>query len=606
MSVLKYRADIDGLRAIAVVAVLLFHFDKRLLPGGFIGVDVFFVVSGYLIASIIISECENGKFSFLCFYQRRIARIFPVFFLVILITLVTASFVYTPLDFAFAGNSAIVAALSVANLKFILEGNYFQMSLDARPLLHMWSLSVEEQFYIIFPLIIYLAFRLGVSRRKLLYFLVAMFVISFTACIALTTKNPTWAFYLLPTRAWELLAGCILAAYQRPAQKTENQRLVSILSNIGLLMIVASFFVIQEKMSFPGFIAAVPVAGTVLLIAYSQTNQMTSQQSIAARLLSYPLVVFIGKMSYSLYLWHWPIYCFVDYFLYSHSSMLRTTLKIFLTSGFSLISYHWIEKPVRIYLNQPTRQFLSFVAFVSAITTFVIVGFLINTNNYFTANLNTISNGGIVFNSKITNPRIVLMGDSHASMYAGTLKEISQKIQIKVNVISAAGGHPWPGNKQYKDSLLFLNTNPDVTIFVGSWTGRIGENHDLFKTALTEILQKSKHVILITEPPVLPKYASREEIRKSGQHQIFEDPTTSDIRKNTNAFLLSQQNDRVHVLEIDPLFKKMDGEICFTDSQNRQIYQDAWHLSAYGGNVVEDLLLREISKILSLPPLVKN
>lgn len=602
MSILEYRAYIDGLRAVAVISVLLFHFDKRLLPGGFVGVDVFFVISGYLIASIIISECENGKFSFSRFYQRRISRIFPVFFLVSLATLITAYFLYTPQDFASAGAVAIAAAMSVANIKFMLQGNYFQLSPDAQPLLHFWSLSVEEQFYLVFPLIVYLVFRIGMTRRNLFYVFTAIMVFSFAACVALTTKNPTWAFYLLPTRAWELLAGCTLATYQ-PDRRTENQRLGSILSNIGLLTIITSFFVIHEGMSFPGYIAAFPVLGTVLLITCSPINRSIDRKSISERLLSHPFLILIGKMSYSLYLWHWPIYCFVDYSLYSQSSVVRTTLKVSLTIFFSFASYHWIEKPIRSYLNQTNRQVFGFTASGVGVITFVAIGFFISSNNYINANLNTIKDGGITFNSTLSKPVVVLMGDSNGAMYGRTLKEIAQEMQVRTHVISVAAGDPLPDTQLYKDSLLFLDrANPDITIFAAAWAEKVGHNRDRFKTALSQLLQKSKHVVVISQPPGLPKQASREEIRKSGQHPIFEEIAFSTLRQDTNAFLLSHRNERVHVLDIESLFKKPDGEIRFTDSQGRQLYQDGGHLSGYGSEMVKKLLVLEISRILALPP----
>jgi peptidoglycan/LPS O-acetylase OafA/YrhL len=595
MSILEYRAYIDGLRAIAVISVLLFHFDKHLLPGGFVGVDVFFVISGYLIASIIINECENGQFSFSRFYQRRVSRIFPVFFLVSLLTLIAAYFLYASQDFTSAGAVTIAAALSVANLKFMLQGNYFQLSPDAQPLLHFWSLSVEEQFYFVFPLIVYLSFRLGMTRRKLLYVLIALAVISFIACIVLTKKNPTWAFYLLPTRAWELLAGCILAAYC-PERKAENQRLAPIISNIGLLIIVISFFAIHEGLAFPGFVAAIPVLGTVLLIGCSQI----SQQTIAKKFLSHPFLILIGKMSYSLYLWHWPIYSFVDYSLYLQSPILRSILKVSLTILFSYASYLWFEQPARSYLNKSTKVSFTFTSFAIGIITFVAIGFFINTSNYINASPDTIKDGGITFNSNLSKPIVVLMGDSNGSMYGKTLKEIAQKMQIRTHIISVGGGDPFPDTQLYKDSLLFLDrTRPDITIFVTAWAEKVGNNRKRFTTALSQILQKSGHVIVITQPPNLPENASRQVIRESGQVPIFEDITSSNLRQDTNTFLLSHRNERIHILDVDSIFKKPNGEIRFSDSQGQQMYQDRHHISGYGSEMVKKLIAKEISQILT-------
>jgi peptidoglycan/LPS O-acetylase OafA/YrhL len=596
MSLFEYRPYIDGLRAIAVIAVLLFHFHKSLLPGGFVGVDIFFVISGYLISSIIISQCENGQFSFLRFYQRRISRIFPAFFLVSIVTLLTASFLYTSQDFASAGAVMTAAALSVANLKFMLQGSYFELSPDAQPLLHFWSLSLEEQFYLVFPFIVYLAFRLKLTRRNLALILMTMAAMSFAGCVALTTKNPTWAFYLLPTRAWELLAGCILATHS-PDRQSGNRRWDGLLANMGLLSILISVFAINEGMQFPGFVAAIPVLGTVLLLGYSH-----NRQSIAERLLSHPYMTIIGKMSYSLYLWHWPIYCFVDYALYTQSFVVRSILKVCLTIVFSIASYRWVENPIRSYLNKPQQRVFSFTTFAIGAISFIAIGLLISSNNYINASLDRVKDGGVAFNSTLSEPVVVLIGDSQGSMYGRTLKEIANEMHIRTHVLSVAAGDPLPNAKLYEDSLLFLNrTNPEITIFAADWAKKIGNKRERFETALSAVLQKSQHAIVIAQPPALPKYASRQAIRDAGQRPIFEDIAASRLRKDTNTFLLSHRNRRVHVLDIDPLFEKSDGEIRFTGAHGQQIYNDAGHLSGYGSNMVKKLIVTEISQILALP-----
>jgi peptidoglycan/LPS O-acetylase OafA/YrhL len=596
MSRFEYRPYIDGLRAVAVIAVLLFHFHKSLLPGGFVGVDVFFVISGYLIASIIIGECENGQFSFLRFYQRRISRIFPVFFLVSLITLIAASCLYTSQDFASAGAVMMAAALSVANLKLMLQGNYFELSPDAQPLLHFWSLSLEEQFYFVLPLIVYLAFRLKVTRRNLALLLMAIAAMSFVGCVALTTKNPTWAFYLLPTRAWELLAGCILATYPRNRQ-TGERRWEGMLSNLGLLSILISVVFMNEGMQFPGFVAAIPVFGTVLFLGYSQ-----NRQSIAERWLSHPYLVLVGKMSYSLYLWHWPIFCFVDYALYTQSFVIRSILKICLTLAFSIVSYRWFENPIRSYLNKPKQRAFGFAIFAIGAIAFTAIGFLISSNNYINANIDKVKDGGVAFNSSLSNPVVVLMGDSQGSMYGRTIKEISDEMGVRTHVLSVAAGDPLPGAQLYEDSLLFIDrANPEITIFAAAWTEKIGNKRERFETALSALLEKSQHVIVITQPPGLPKYASRQNIRESGQRPIFEDTEVSLLRKDTNTFLLSHRNRRVHVLDINSLFEKPDGSIRFTGIQGQQIYNDPGHLAGYGSDLVKQLIVTEISQILALP-----
>jgi peptidoglycan/LPS O-acetylase OafA/YrhL len=203
----EYRPDIDGLRAIAVLAVFVFHLNRRWLPGGFFGVDIFFVISGYLITSIVRRDCEEGRFRFGRFYQRRIARLLPAFVAVGLATLVGAALVYSPQDLASTGATLSAAAASVANLKFLLQGNYFVLSPDSQPFLHCWSLSVEEQFYLLFPA----AFLVLYRRPRAL---IGLCVLSFVCYMALGRVRPEWAFYLLPARGncwWEAFVGHALA-----------------------------------------------------------------------------------------------------------------------------------------------------------------------------------------------------------------------------------------------------------------------------------------------------------------------------------------------------------------------------------------------------------
>ncbi len=209
MNTAEYRPEIDGLRAIAVLAVMLFHLNRRWLPGGFFGVDVFFVISGYLITSVILRDCHGGRFKFGRFYQRRIARLLPAFLAVALATVGGAALIYSPQDLATTGATLSAAAASVANLKFLLQGNYFALSPDSQPFLHCWSLSVEEQFYLLFPAAFLLLYRQ--SSRYRTQILAAFFGASLLCYVALTRGRPEWAFYLLPARAWELLAGAILA-----------------------------------------------------------------------------------------------------------------------------------------------------------------------------------------------------------------------------------------------------------------------------------------------------------------------------------------------------------------------------------------------------------
>ena len=547
------------------------------------------------ITLIIITECDQGKFSLARFYQRRIARIFPVSFLVLIVTLIVASIIYTPQDFASVGTTAIAATLSIANLKMMMQGNYFEAVPDAQPLLHYWSLSIEEQFYLVIPSLILIAFKFKTSRYNLFRITIVIAAISFIGCCILTEIKPTWAFYLLPTRAWELLVGCALALFPFRENGQKNLTFVKILAHLGLLIIFISLFTIHESTSFPGSIAIFPVIGSILVLFASNTNKPEG----TIRFLSHPYMVFIGKISYSLYLWHWPIFCFVDYYFYSHSLLIRAILKIIFTCLLSLISYNFFENPIRTYLNKPKRKMMSFIIFLAFIGLITFAGFVIRNENYLDASTNSVKNGGIVVNSYLSKPSIVLMGDSNGSMYGRMLKEISREMKLRAHIISVAGSDALPGQELYRDSISFLNQEkPDITIFVESWTAKIGQKKELLPIALSEILQSSKNIILITQPPILPKSANRSYIRNFGQFPIVENISTFKLRKKINAYLMSQQNNRIHVLNIEPMFVQSNGEIRFTDEYGHQLYHDSGHLSGYGSDIVKKQIKSEIKKIL--------
>ena len=206
-----YWPEIDGLRTIAVLAVTIFHLNRAILPGGFVGVDVFFVISGYLISAILIDDIGKHQFSIGRFYQRRISRIFPALILVIVSTLAVASMIYSAQDLASLGINSAAAATSLINMKLITQGSYFVLSVDAQPLLHYWSLAVEEQFYLVFPLYLFVVMR---RTRRPLAITAALGLFSFVLCVSLTPGHQPLAFYALPTRAWELLAGACLALHR--------------------------------------------------------------------------------------------------------------------------------------------------------------------------------------------------------------------------------------------------------------------------------------------------------------------------------------------------------------------------------------------------------
>lgn len=263
---MPYRPDIDGLRTLAIGSVFLFHLGAGILPGGFVGVDVFFVISGYLITTMLVRDMVGGRLSYFGFIQRRVARLLPAILVVLSATLIAAWFLYSAQDFASLGVVAAAAIVSLANLKLFLQGSYFELSADAQPLLHFWSLSVEEQYYIVFPVLLLLLARMTPARVGVV--LLGLTLVSFLACAVVTPYDPKATFYLLPFRVWELGVGGLGAFVARGAWGKLPVAVTQIGGIAGLLVVMVSFLLINETMDFPGYVAMVPVLATAgLLVA---------------------------------------------------------------------------------------------------------------------------------------------------------------------------------------------------------------------------------------------------------------------------------------------------------------------------------------------------
>lgn len=340
MSPPKYRPDIDGLRSLAILPVLLYHAGVPGFPGGYVGVDVFFVISGYLITLILIREISEDRYSIRSFYERRIRRIFPALLTVLAFVLAASPAFLLPSDFANLGRDSISALLFVANINFWRQSGYFAADAEAKPLLHMWSLGVEEQFYLIAPLALFVIFRF--MPRFKIPLICAGLAASLAACIYLTPLKPSASFYLIPTRAWELLAGSLLgllvSARDQPFGSA-TRLMNNVLGVVGICLILFAVTYFTKAIEFPGYWAVVPVLGAALLI-YS------GQSSWTGRLLSAAPLVRIGLISYSLYLWHWPLVVF-----FRNSGWLASAGGKLAVIGISVaaawLTWRFIESPTR-------------------------------------------------------------------------------------------------------------------------------------------------------------------------------------------------------------------------------------------------------------------
>jgi len=456
---MKYRAEIDGLRALAVLPVILFHAGFEWFSGGFVGVDVFFVISGYLITNIIISEMAEGKFSIVNFYERRARRILPALFFVMAVCIPFAWYFMLPSQLKGFGDSLVSVALFVSNIHFWLGSGYFAIGQTGNPLLHTWSLAVEEQFYIFFPLFLLMFWRLGL--RRLIILLLIIFLISF--CIANWASFFGWhqkiasgGFFLIPARAWELLIGSFLAFYLKFYGNRVGNFWGELLSFTGLMLIIVSIVFFDRTTPFPSIYTLAPVLGTGLLI-------LTTSDTIVQKLLRLPMVVGLGLISYSAYLWHQPVFAFVHIIGIPSSSLLYFAL-ILISLFLAYISWRFVEKPFRSRSIMSKKVIFTFSAL--GISFFVSIGILFSSFNGFadrslsyveikqeldwpdTYNrtedcLNLYGGDQYCLISDIRRePTHLLLGDSHANHFYFGLNKVLTEGKDKNLLMTGAGGCP--------------------------------------------------------------------------------------------------------------------------------------------------------------------
>lgn len=344
---LAYRRDIDGLRSLAVLIVIAFHYGYWRLPGGFVGVDIFFVISGYLITSQIYQDIERGRFSLLRFYDRRMRRILPLTLLVIIASLAAGYALMIPGDYARLAASAMASAAGFANVYFFLHSGYFDPASDSLPLLHLWSLGVEEQFYLVWPLLLALLTYWSKNSRAIIVGVLALLTLaSFAASVALVRTDPAQAFFMLPTRAWELALGALIAF----SPKLRSATLATVAGIAGIGLIFFAMLTLHAWSPFPGVNALAPCLGAALIVVRKE------RADIVSRALSLPPLVFLGKISFSLYVWHWPIIVFYKLYNLGKPPTHRELIALFIvTLALSVLSYFFVEQPFRKFRPRPVR-----------------------------------------------------------------------------------------------------------------------------------------------------------------------------------------------------------------------------------------------------------
>jgi peptidoglycan/LPS O-acetylase OafA/YrhL len=513
---LQYRKDIDGLRAVAVLLVVMFHVHPRLITGGFVGVDIFFVISGFLITGLITSGLRDGSFSLLDFYARRIRRIFPALAIVLAVSLVAGWFVLFPADYENLGEHVAAGAAFVANFTLLRDAGYFDAPAELKPVLHLWSLGIEEQFYMLWPALLLLTRS---WRHGSLVLACMVFAASFSWNVLLTGANPVAAFFLPTTRFWELMVGCILALSPPKGalswlatgpRKGNGFAICDAASLVGAVLVVAGTLLVSRGRSFPGWWALLPTIGAALLIAAGPGALVNRQ------LLSRSLAVQLGLISYPLYLWHWPILAFIRHYHFKEPPDLMRWGGILLAVVLALATYHFVEKPIRRGAPIATKSLGAALAMAliacSGAAVFVSRGYEQRFPSEIAVLFRDQDNVAKVFigsglcvrtahqdrfeftrdcaRSPNTVYQIVVWGDSHGSNVARGLAEIEQsRPNIQVIFFNTVGCPPIPSytytyptnpdcpaaNKVAIGKIEQMK--PDIVILAGNWAQYDGGTH---------------------------------------------------------------------------------------------------------------------------------
>ncbi|WP_201864193.1 acyltransferase family protein [Microvirga soli] len=605
------------MRAVAVIPVLLFHAEVPFFAGGYVGVDVFFVISGYLITGIISRELANGRFSLVAFYERRMRRIFPCLMAVISFSMVAAIFLFLPEDFSHLSKSVISSVLFSSNILFWRESGYFNAQGDLVPLLHTWSLAVEEQFYILFPLVFVLIYRS--ARSNLLIIIVALATTSFLISIWGIRKAPTFTFYMAPTRAWELLTGSLLALGLVPPTKNRMGR--EGLTLLGIALIASAVCLFSARTPFPGEYAGVPVLGAALII-YASANTVTG------RVLSLRPIVFIGLISYSIYLWHWPILVFAKYYLVDALPSWGVILAIILSLLIATLSWRYIETPFR--REEIVKRRPLFVGAAAVILVFITAGILGLLSGgwvsrvpvevaYLASFRNDVSprrsdchrgEGSAIALSRSCVfgvpklPEFAVWGDSHAVELAFALGRLAEQhgrslMQVSYSSCPPVIGTGSTGCQSHNDATLeYLRSHSHIrTIFLVAFydnkSSRPPTYADGFRRTVSTLIDAGKHVVLIypipRSPADVPSVLARYAWKGIGTERLAIDRGVY-LRRNAEILdLLDSLARQRNVSRVIPHEYLCHEESCSVLFDGKALYFDDHHLSLAGAQRIASL-----------------
>lgn len=506
---LGYRADIDGLRAIAVLSVLFFHIDISLFSGGFVGVDIFFTISGFLITSILLKAKQSDSFSFREFYARRAFRILPAYLVLVFVTTIVGLVLLAPVAYKLLLESTIASSLFASNVYFLFTlGGYFSAAAHELPLLHTWSLSVEEQFYLLMPLAVVLWFKIACEAKRL-WVLFGVFVLSVLVSILLTGIHQKTAYFVVFSRAHEFLIGSILSVLLMKYGKTlvPSKMVSNFVFSISVITLILSTIFINAKLAFPGYLALIPCLATVLVI-YSGLNE----KCLSHKLLGNKVMVFVGLLSYSLYLYHWPVVAYAKYVGVEFTPAIQ--FLIVLTSFvFAYLSQRFVENKVR-YASWSKQNFVAPILYLAPSVVLIFIYFHANINQFYperftaevvlmekvvtskpekdraschSSSLDIDSSNNCQLGAINEDNKAILWGDSHANHFVGFIDELGKKGNFQVQDITMGNCPPLPNlyiaaqgagkaciEKNKAVLSYILQERPDEVFLAGSWAGYLG------------------------------------------------------------------------------------------------------------------------------------
>jgi peptidoglycan/LPS O-acetylase OafA/YrhL len=657
--ILKYRSEVDGLRSLAVLPVVLYHAGAKFISGGFLGVDVFFVISGYLITSIIVNDLNKQRFSIATFYEKRARRILPALSVMMAAVIVAGFVLLSPTDLKDLSQSLFATTFFASNIYFYMTSGYFSPASDELPLLHTWSLAVEEQYYIIFPLLLMFLWKKRLTLNAVKYTVSIIAVLSFVVSYYVATIDSSANFYLLTSRAWELLAGAILALNYRYFDNCK-QKTKETMAGLGFVLLLLCYGIFTNKLPHPSWPTLFPVIATFLILAFSRNT-------FVGKLLSTKVLVYFGAISYSLYLWHQPIFAFVRVKGVEEFSLFLAIALVLLTIALSHITLKYVETPFR------NRQFLTprsiYKLSAICIVFFSLVGFV----GHVTKGIDARFDKRINFSSISISPKryqchtsgenymlpqqacvffeneasVAVLGDSHGVELSYMLGHYLKKHQRSLKQLTFSGCPPaldfnttTIGCKKWlKESLLYLNGSEaiDTVVLTFRHTAYLsGDNieankhllfdigpsyhiksseklsaaelkeryYSSFEAIVNELIYHHKNVVIIGPIPELKRNIKKLITPLS----IFHDPVSGSsletdwiFQKKRNGYInewlsaLANSNDAITYLSSHKPY--CNDKHCLSVIDDKSMYFDDDHLSLDGAQKYIDFYEDKLDKV---------